>query len=130
VTFSEDELKALLREWQKILRLQDWDVVVRFARRYEFNDEDNQGECSWVLDRREALIKILASEDYNPNCIYPHDVEGVLVHELLHLHMAPWRVQERMEDVAKEQAIEAIAKALVSLKRGTAGENCGGKEGG
>lgn len=115
---SQAELEAACRYWQELLRLQHWDVVVRLARQYEM-DAGNQGECEWNLRKRMALIKVLDAADWDPRTPWPQDQEQTLVHELLHLHFAPFRAEQgTAEDTAQEQAIDAIARALVELKRG------------
>lgn len=92
-------------------------MKVRLARRWEM-DPGNQAECEWNLRKRMALIKVLDSADWDPSTPWPQDQEQSLVHELLHLHFAPFRADDGTpEDVAQEQAIDAIAKALVELKR-------------
>jgi hypothetical protein len=49
---------------------------------------------------------------------FPLDQEEVLVHELLHIHMEPFFPKgTHALNFAGEQAIESIAKALVSLRR-------------
>jgi hypothetical protein len=47
-------------------------------------------------------------------------MEKTLVHELLHLHFAPFAAPDGTpEDTAQEQAIDLIAKALVAEHRKT-----------
>ena len=117
---TEHELQALCAEWQKRLRLQDWDVKVQLARRWAM-EPGNQAECEWNLRKRIAVIRVLDSVDWNSDTPWPQDQEQSLVHELLHLHFAPFRAEpETPQDVAQEQAIDAIARALVELKRAAA----------
>lgn len=113
----EMHLQQLLPEWQKILRLQDWDVKLIVDRERNFIGGDSQGECSWVLEKKQAFIKILDPVDF-PDSKWEQDSEETLVHELLHLHFAPFNAEDgTLEDVAQEQAISAIAGALAGLKR-------------
>lgn len=98
--------------WKKILRLQDWDTKVEIVRASSLN-EGSQGQCSWVLSRKEAKISLLDPIDYNCK-LWPQDHEVTLVHELLHLHFA--HVEEASN--YDEQAIVAISQALVKLRRG------------
>jgi hypothetical protein len=116
---TDADLQTLCAEWQKTLRLQDWDVKVRIVRRSQFRISDAQGECEWLLPKKTALIHIVDPIDYPPNSVWEQDMERTLVHELLHCHMAGFDDFEygSPKDVAVEQAVESIAKALVSLKR-------------
>lgn len=119
MVFTEKELQKLCREWQKRLRLQDWDVKVFVKRESQFINENAAGECSWQLAKKLAVIRILDPIDYGSNLAWPQDQEATLVHELLHLHFAPFAAKDDTpEDTAQEQAIDLIARALVELKRG------------
>lgn len=116
---TEEQLNELCIEWQKVLRLQDWDIVVKLDRQRQFENKTAQGEVAWVFGRKEAIIKILDPTDYPTECIFEQDQEETLVHELLHLHFADW--SEMMEDgntpSVGEQGIQCIAQALVRVKR-------------
>ena len=116
--FTEDELVDLCREWQETLRLQHWDVALRVSRATEFTGKERSGECSWVLPNAHATIKILDHIDY-PETPFKQDMEQILVHELLHLHICPFDLTkaESLEDTMMERAVDHIAKALVLLKR-------------
>ena len=115
---TTQELSELCVEWQKILRLEFWDVAIRFARAREFELKGSQGECSWTLSSALATIKILDPVDY-PESPFKQDMEKTLVHELLHLHFAAVdkTVVGSLEETMLERTIDHIARALVSLKR-------------
>jgi hypothetical protein len=117
---STDEATACMKEWQEILRLQDWDIILRIARRDDMGLDEVNGTCTWTLPRNEAIIKILDPIDYPNDCIFPQDQEVTLVHELLHLHYAPFSDQftrDSLEYIGLERCIDVTAKTLVSLKR-------------
>lgn len=115
---TEPQLQRLTAEWQKILRLQDWDVHTETVRDRDMYSDNAQGECTWVLAHKEALIKLEDPVDYHAHEAWPQDQEKTLVHELVHLHFAPFMLERDDPGyVAQEQAIELIAQALVSLKR-------------
>lgn len=120
VILTEDELREKCAEWQRILRLQDWDVIVSIDRASNLIS-DCQGQCEWTLPTKQARIRILDPVDFPPESRWPQDMEQTLVHELLHLHFAPFDRFEResLEHVTMEQAIDLIAGALVNLKRKT-----------
>ena len=119
---TEESLKTLLTEWQKRLRLQDWDIFVKTARQVEMQC-GGQGECEWVLKRKEATIVLVDPIDYPPELV-DQDMEETLVHELLHLHFVILQPKDgTAEDTALEQAIVCIAGALVKLKRENQPEN-------
>jgi hypothetical protein len=121
---KQDELNELLAMWQYLLRLQDWDIKAKFARVSTFDVGQSEGEVNWVLSKRQAIVKILDPVDYPEDAGWPQDAEQTLVHELLHLHFAPFDAESGSPELtAQEQAIEAISKALVGIKRG---DKCAG----
>lgn len=65
-----------------------------------------------------AIIHIIDPIDYDPSIIVEQDIEKTVVHELLHLHLAEWSdMTEDGTPVSGEQAINALASALVNLNR-------------
>lgn len=116
---SEATANECCREWQKILRLQDWDVKVSIQRERDIQLNYVQGECSWKIKSKRAIITLLDPLDYPPDAMCPQNHEMTLIHELLHLHFAPFSAEDKTpEDIAQEQAINALSRALLMLKRG------------
>ena|SRR3990167_3747235 len=114
---NDDELQLVCAEWQKRLRLQDWVVKAIIARNKDLL-EKTQGTCSWVIQKKMATILILDPIDYPEDTIHPQDMEQTLVHELLHLHFAPFDDETGTpKEIAIEQATDCIAYALVNLHR-------------
>lgn len=124
VILSADQLKEKSDYWQKRLRLRDWEVAFSIRRARDMDLEDCQGECHWNIQSKLAWIHILDPVDYEPNKEFPQDMEKTLVHELLHLHFAPFTADNdnEMVDTAQEQAIDLIARALVETERETNAE--------
>lgn len=118
-TPTQTELESLLAEWQKRLRLRDWTVRIKRVRVHEISIPGTDGTCTWGLETKRAIVEILDPIDYPPSRFgYDQDVEKTIVHELLHLHFAPFATQDGGPfDVAQEQAIDLIAGALVDAKR-------------
>ena len=115
---TKEKLQAMFAEWQKRLRLQDWKIYVEISRDRDMKFEGNGGEVHWQIEAKQAVINIIDPIDYPPNTMAEQDMEQTLVHELLHLHFAPFDAEHNTPaDVAQEQAIHAIAEALVKLKR-------------
>ncbi len=114
---SNEELIKLCREWQAVLRLQDWIVQVRFVRHFELNHTE-QGNCSSNCMKKMAQIRIVTPEDYN-NPEWQQDVEKTLVHELLHLYSAPFTDLNppHFPLMLEEQMVDGLATAFIRLKR-------------
>jgi hypothetical protein len=106
-------------KWQKILRLQDWDVKIDLAPASKMADK--QGDVEWVKSQKTAKIRILEPSHYPADHTYPQDCEQTVVHELVHLHFAPVdRYNEGPQEMLLEQAVDLIAWALVKCDRNTA----------
>lgn len=109
---SQKELQALCAEWQKVLRLSDWRVRIRYAYRNELN-------CQGFFDaeprKRQAIIKIQPFA-FQAECRDP--LEMTVVHELVHLHLMPLAPEGRPDhaDMALEQAVDSLAFALFLTK--------------
>lgn len=108
-------LQQFCQKWQQILKLMDWDVSVKVVSSEEIDDAE--GLVTWDLGKKVADIKIAKPEEYSTDAMRPHNIEHTLVHELLHLHFAPFNVKAGLKATSQEQAINAIAEALVNLKK-------------
>ncbi len=115
---SQKQLEKALAKWQKILRLMDWKIDISIERGRYFSNQESQAEVEWYIQNKRAVIKILDPIDYE-DALDEQDMELSLVHELLHLHLAPFDTFESgsQEEIALEQCIEMISMALVNLER-------------
>lgn len=115
---DNDRLRTICYWWQQRLRLVDWAVDIRYAREHEFGPESTSaGDVSWLEEAKMARIRLLDPIDYKPDTYTGYDEERTIVHELLHLHFVPFDIADGPGCMAQEQAINAIAQALVSLMR-------------
>ena len=116
-TVSQETLDALCVEWQSLLHLQAWDIVVKICRSSEFEDKDCVGENLWDLRVCKSFIRILDPIDYKSSS-WGYDMEVCLVHELLHLHFMSFQPKDDgLEHDFMESVIERLASVLVDLKR-------------
>lgn len=114
---NQAQAEELLAEWQRILRLQDWNIKIDIRRDREMELQSSMAEVHWTIEKKAAIMHLLDPIDYQ-NDYFPIDHEVSIVHELLHLHMAGFDAKfDTPEGVAQEQAINAISTALVFLKR-------------
>lgn len=113
-----EEVKALLEKWQKILRIQDWDIEVQLVSPNKLTTGE-QGEILIHRKYKRALIKLVdvkfdwPRDDFdlhynNPN--NPDYLEHSLVHELVHIVV--YKFETEFEE---EQIVEQITKALMFL---------------
>lgn len=105
----------LLKKWQEILRLQDWDIYLKIGRFHEVHNEA-LAHCRHSTTKNSAEIMLRAPQDLRPTESWPgdNDVELTIVHELLHIKFAPLSIPDRLE-VEQEQIVESLARTLVRL---------------
>ena len=115
---TQEELEELCKQWTKILHLENWDIKLFICHEKDFTGHDNQGEIDYIMENGDASIKILHPDSY-PNSPFEYDMEKTLVHELLHLHFAPFRPEDEssLNFVLWERAIETMARIMVDLDR-------------
>jgi hypothetical protein len=129
---TKAELRRLCKKWQRILRLEDWDIAVRYGDSHHTNDELASVSCH--SHNKSALVTILKPEARPDNVwwieAFPDqsydDEENHIVHELLHVRFDKL-IEDSQEgsphDVLHEQAIEALVQALLKLDRQGRDEN-------
>jgi hypothetical protein len=118
-SMEKPDLASLLTKWQRILRLQDWEIKVEWARHFDMLP-DSQGQVKAINAHKTAYIKILDRADLaDPAkaCSSAEEAEVTLVHELLHLHFSLIDGFSGTDNVLYEQAISTIAKALIDRDR-------------
>lgn len=113
-----EELEQKVVEWQKRLRLQDWHIKTAIVR--QNSDEYMENKCAvvnWTLANKQATIKLIDPIDYPETTRFEYDMEKVLVHEMLHLHISPLTETETEEAqyILMEQAVESLATSVVDL---------------
>lgn len=107
-----------LSMWQRILRLSDWNIDIKLARLPEFVTENSDGENAYSYLRKESLIRVLHPEDYAlQGNLFPQNMDETIVHELLHLHFAPFfdHSTGSAENQAQEQVLCILARIIVDM---------------
>jgi hypothetical protein len=81
---NRPDLDALLTKWKAVLRVCDWEITAKYARKYDL--PNGVAECCVNVERNLADIRILDPNDIDPNSDeITLDVEASLVHELRHI---------------------------------------------
>ena len=118
---AESFAREKLSVWQKRLNLQDWDVALEIVRSTELKPQ-TLGNIRWDAEKKTALIRVLDPADYR--LTYQEmldDMEFTVVHELIHLEMAPVLSHFTRSDADRseeEHAVNHMADALLHLDRG------------
>lgn len=119
VVYAEEQLIERLKYWQKKLNLSDWRIKINICRARDMR-EDCAGSINWTLSNKMASISILDPIDYPTDVMEVQDMENTLVHELLHIHLAPLNddySQNEHYTLFEEWAICSIVGALIELER-------------
>ncbi len=117
----QKELEQLVRKWQEILRLQDWEIEVEWVTRNKL-DKGSNAEETLCVNQKAATIGVIMPEHYSVWNDKPQDIEESVVHELLHIPLQKIENYARKEeelalDNAVESATNLIAAALIMLDR-------------
>jgi hypothetical protein len=112
--FAAEKLWA----WQRRLNLQDWNVSVVVSRATELKPK-TLGNIRWDRDKKTAVLRVLDPADYTmPFDAALRDIEFTVVHELIHLEIAPVLSDLRRTDanrMEEEHAVNHMAEALIKL---------------
>jgi len=117
-SFAQEKLS----QWQKRLNLQDWNITIQVARASELKPK-TLGNIHWNLDKKTAIIRVLDPADYHLPTFQAmlEDVEFTVVHELIHLDLAPVLTDLQRSDANRreeEHAVNHLTDALLKLDRG------------
>lgn len=112
---TNEELQTACAEWQKRLRLQDWIVKCKIVRQKEMINETAAAEVKHYIMKKQAIIRMRDPIDFPEEVIMEQDMEWDLIHELLHLYLAPLHTDET--DEAVEQIVECLASSFITLHR-------------
>jgi hypothetical protein len=115
-SFASERLWA----WQKRLGLQDWNITVVVTRASELKPK-TLGNIHWELEKKTAVIHVLDPSDYHmPFQEMLKDMEFTVVHELIHLELAPVLSDLQRTDANRreeEHSVNHVADALLTLDR-------------
>ena len=116
MTLTTSKIQRWLVKWQRVLKLQDWEIAVVVRPREDM--EGNDGSCMSMVGRKHASIQL--AEAWKPEELNEfYDPEQTFIHELIHVHFAPFEssINGSPEDIAQEQAIDSLATALITQER-------------
>jgi hypothetical protein len=106
--------------WQKRLNLDDWNISVVIVPASELKPK-TLGNVHWELEKKTATIRVLDPADYRlPFREMLQDMEFTVVHELIHLELAPVLSDLHRSDANRrdeEHAVNHVADALLNVGR-------------
>jgi hypothetical protein len=99
-------ITSRLRHWQKKLLLSDWKISVEVGAL----DDGSRADCDARPEYKEAKIRL------DPDKIPLDELDGFLVHELLHCHT--WRLEQIAEEWGQSESryafVRDVAEAVVT----------------
>lgn len=124
--FTEAELQALCAKYQKLLRLQDWQVEVRLVHQSEIQDDETDpvdGRHNSTLHFQRSLIRIPTAASWKSSLLHTEqDMRLTLIHELVHLLFATLGPSSESNSEVTcslwELGIEKMAEAIHQLTHG------------
>lgn len=114
----EKSANKIAKCWQKLLRLEDWDVTVEVIMRHEMESHDNLGECHADPLERTATIRILNPIELPEADQTAEYLEKIIIHELLHLipREASLADGENVEEIIVRKMTRVIVGLLEVLR--------------
>ena len=113
---AESFVSERLAIWQKRLKLQDWDVTAVMTRASDLKPK-TLGNIHWDTDKKVAVIRVLDPADYRmPFREMLDDMEFTVVHELIHLKLAPLLSNVPRSEASRrdeEHTVNQLADALL-----------------
>lgn len=118
---TQEQARKLFDKWVAVLGLGNWEIVFRWrVRGVDMSIGDSVGCTEYELSGLKAIVSMIAEEDY-PRSEFEYDYERTLVHELMHLKLAPLDDSgDGVHDKVVHMLVEELARALVGAKRGEA----------
>ncbi len=86
MNLDEDEVAEHLNKWQNILRLRDWDIMIKIVK----TKWRKSGDIKIDLEDKKAVLLL----NYTPKC---ENLEELIIHELLHLKL--YGMDQMIEDL-------------------------------
>lgn len=116
---TQKQLDAALAYWQKVLRLQDWDIEAKLVTPGDAG-YGSEGTCLINVRHKCASIKVM-NDKHRTAVGYSGeaDNEDTLVHELLHIHLELMAPDDdgSLDYELFEQTVDVLADCFVKLKR-------------
>lgn len=124
-----------LNYWQSLLRLDDWKLTLVIRRARDMTQESALAETRWSRTLKTASVTLMDPTDWTPDDLvnrrqlsisndekaFLYEVDSDIIHELLHLHFTPRKMEEFLRSDKEsldnlEIAINMMASALVDLE--------------
>lgn len=116
---TEKELNDLCRSYQKLLRVQDWQIEVKIVGAHTLG-EDVEGDFRASLNTMSAVIRICSPETFQSDPVSPVlNMRRILIHEMIHIVFSTLGPNEKDEVKYSvwESGIDRIATTIYGLTK-------------
>jgi len=118
---NDEELMTCLREWKKILFLEDWTIKGVLVDAID-SEEGLSGRNNFVMVIKCSMIRLLKPTEDVRDRIAKYCAEQILVHELLHCKYNWVESKESLEavyyDTLEHSLLDQMSKSLIMAKYG------------
>ena len=115
---TETELNELCKKYQKMLKIQDWDIDVSLVEQRTMEGRD--GTVDWSRSFRRAHVRIPKPDTWSSNFFHTkQDMRLSLLHELVHIVFAfadPGYEKSDVKQQLWETAIDSVAQAILAAE--------------
>lgn len=85
---TNKSLERKCKQWQKILKLSEWNITARFAPPSKMIDGDTTAQLDFVSVPEKVAVILVYERYYNhPGFNLSWNIDTVLLHEMIHLLM-------------------------------------------
>ena len=119
VILTEEELQEMCKDYQKLLRIQDWRIQVRIVDQASIGNAD--GKIAWDCNAKEAFLQIPTEDTRvggNLGNGKEQNMRLSLIHELIHIcfgYADPQYEVGTLEFAVWEASIDSVAEAFDTL---------------
>jgi hypothetical protein len=113
---SSAPIDSWLRTWQTRLRMEDWSIHIKVVPKTQLRT-GVVGHVEWFRGKREATILLRSPFDYGlPLSQAWEEMEKTVLHELLHVRMSMYSLQDKLGREKEEELVEQLTETMFALR--------------
>jgi len=109
---NQKQLEKKVKHWQKVLKLDHWDIKARLV---DYKETDNRDGVSYIQwEYLVASVLVVDPKLYTGELYDRANIDEVICHELMHCHMAGFETKDgSYEAKLEEQLVETMSRVIV-----------------
>lgn len=115
VNYEPALLKAAVHYWQRIFRMQDWNISVLFVLRETFHGDDTVADTNTDSRHRQAVIRVCERLELDEG--FALDYRNAIAHEFTHVLLwdIPRPGKDNVPNWLFEQTVEMIGRGIAAM---------------